>query len=53
MSQKIKVVLKYLNDDGGEIKAIWRSLSLSNLTLMISNMELTHLGSEASIYQLH
>ena len=31
---------------------IWRPPSLNELTQMIFNMELTHLGSEASIYQL-
>ena len=28
----------------------WRFLSLSKLTTMISNIELTHLGSEAPMY---
>ena len=32
-----------------EENSIWRPLSLSELTPMISNAGLTHLGSEASI----
>ena len=35
-----------------EINSInWRSLSLGKLTPVVFNMELTHLGSEASNYQ--
>ena len=33
----------------GDKSTIWRSPIISELTLIIFNMELTHLGSEASI----
>ena len=50
---KINCILHAING-ANELNSdyIWRPPSLGELTLMIFNMGLTHLGSEASIYIL-
>ena len=41
-----------MTEKDNEFQEIWRPSSLSELTLFMFNMELTHIGLEASIFDL-
>ena len=50
LKQEKHIFKQNTNDSALLYKYIWRPPSLRELTLMIFNTELTHIGSEASIY---